>query len=442
LETARIFSQYDFKRSIVYCAFTAEECGLDGSGQYAQKCQNEGMNIVGYFNLDMSGYLKPGTEIHMSLINPTSANPLADYFVSVCDVYFPTIPIQRYTNLSDGDSDHTSFNQKGYQGIWWFEDWNYCSPEIHTPNDKIGPSVNSPEQVKIFAQAMVASMSILAELAEEAPKLVIPDFTASETAILEDNLVQFTDLSLNEPINWHWYFEGGTPNYSEEQHPEVFYENPGSYSVKLVVSNEISTDSLLKENYITVKMLPPIADFVADVTEIEEGDTVTFTNLSQQNPEFYSWFFAGGSPLESEEKDPVVIYQREGVFPVSLSVVNAGGESTEQKENYIKVKPKTAISDPTAGALESAITVYPNPTAGELKIMNYVAGQARNDAGIGNIEIYDVFGKRVASVETLRATSLQQPTTTLDISHLPSGVYFIRIQTTTGIVIKKMVKLE
>ena len=38
LEAARILSQYSFERSIIYCAFGAEEVGLIGSAAYAEYC--------------------------------------------------------------------------------------------------------------------------------------------------------------------------------------------------------------------------------------------------------------------------------------------------------------------------------------------------------------------------------------------------------------------
>jgi hypothetical protein len=53
---------------------------------------------------------------------------------------------------------------------------------------------------------------------------------------------------------------------------------------------------------------------------------------------------------------------------------------------------------------------------------------------IENIEIFDVLG-RLCHVETRHATSLQ-----LDISHLPTGVYFVRIKTETDVVIRKVVR--
>jgi len=47
----------------------------------------------------------------------------------------------------------------------------------------------------------------------------------------------------------------------------------------------------------------------------------------------------------------------------------------------------------------------------------------------GEVIIYDVMGRRVATVETGRAPSLQTTSleTTIDVSHLPAGMYFIKI---------------
>jgi len=75
----------------------------------------------------------------------------------------------------------------------------------------------------------------------------------------------------------------------------------------------------------------------------------------------------------------------------------------------------------------SSIKIYPNPTGGELKI---VCGKLK----VENIEIYDAFGKKVG------VTCTNTAETTIDISHLSAGVYFVKIQTETGEVVRKVVK--
>ena len=167
LETARILSQYNFERSIIYCAFGAEEVGLVGSAQYAEYCSDVmGYDIVGYFNNDMNGYLNPGDEIHIDLIYPNSVAPIGDYYMNLANVYFPEMQV-RHVNFQSGDSDHTSFNQNGYMGIYPFEDYENYSPYIHTGNDLIGPSVNSFEMSQRYTQMNIACVATLAVLDTE-----------------------------------------------------------------------------------------------------------------------------------------------------------------------------------------------------------------------------------------------------------------------------------
>lgn len=161
LESARILTQYDFEYSIIYCIFSAEECGLYGSEAYASRCQSQGMDILGYFNNDMNGYLNPGDEIHIDCIYPNYVAPIGDYYINVGNVYFPEMQVQ-HVNFNEGDSDHTSFNNAGYMGIYPFEDAEHYSPLIHTPQDLIGASVNSFEMSQRYTQMNIGCLTELA----------------------------------------------------------------------------------------------------------------------------------------------------------------------------------------------------------------------------------------------------------------------------------------
>jgi len=83
--------------------------------------------------------------------------------------------------------------------------------------------------------------------------------------------------------------------------------------------------------------------------------------------------------------------------------------------------------DVSIETIESKVVkIYPNPTSGELKIEG-------GELKIEDIAIYDVFGK-IQKVETRKLEN------TIDLSHLPAGLYFVRITTEAGEVIKKVVK--
>ena len=168
LESARILTQYEFEYSIIYCAFGCEEMGLYGSEAYASRCQQQGMDIIGYFNNDMNGYLW-GDVIHIDCIYPNSVAPIGDYYMNVASVYFPEMPVQ-HVNLTYGDSDHTSFNNHGYMGIYPFEDVDHDSPYIHTSNDLIGPSVTSFAMSQRYCQMNIGCLTEIATLA--APPVV------------------------------------------------------------------------------------------------------------------------------------------------------------------------------------------------------------------------------------------------------------------------------
>jgi hypothetical protein len=161
MEIAKILSQFEFERSIVFCAFSGEEYGLYGSEAYASRAESEGMNILGYINLDMIGYNEPGELIHTDMIAPQSAQELSDFYKAVSAIYLPDFIIYDAVTIPGG-SDHIPFNEHGYMGIFPCEEDMTYSPFIHTASDLIGPSVNSPAKAQKFIQAAMATVVSLA----------------------------------------------------------------------------------------------------------------------------------------------------------------------------------------------------------------------------------------------------------------------------------------
>jgi hypothetical protein len=77
--------------------------------------------------------------------------------------------------------------------------------------------------------------------------------------------------------------------------------------------------------------------------------------------------------------------------------------------------------------------IYPNPTTGQLIIDN---GQLTID----NVEIYDVFGRKIVNYQLSIVNYQLSIVNSIDISHLPNGIYFLRIQTNDGVLTKKLIK--
>jgi hypothetical protein len=71
------------------------------------------------------------------------------------------------------------------------------------------------------------------------------------------------------------------------------------------------------------------------------------------------------------------------------------------------------------------LLLHPNPTTGQLRITNY-------ELRIEKIEVFDIYGKK-QKTESRRQNEL-------DISHLPVGIYFLKIKTETGEATQKVIK--
>ena len=166
LATARILSNYEFERSIIYANWNAEEFGLCGSHVFAMDCVADSVDIVAYFNLDMTGYLNPGDDIHIHLLYVNRDSLLGKFVKQVGNTYLPGINIA-HAWLSSGNTDHSSFNGLGYQAISPSEDVHKMSPYIHTVNDIIGLSVNNWEQTVVFTKLNLASVAHAAGLISE-----------------------------------------------------------------------------------------------------------------------------------------------------------------------------------------------------------------------------------------------------------------------------------
>ncbi len=65
--------------------------------------------------------------------------------------------------------------------------------------------------------------------------------------------IDFVDLSLEQPDNWLWTFEGASPNTSTQQNPQnITYNSSGSFDVTLTVSNANGSDTYTINDAISV----------------------------------------------------------------------------------------------------------------------------------------------------------------------------------------------
>ena len=80
----------------------------------------------------------------------------------------------------------------------------------------------------------------------------IAEFRSNTTTVCKGESITFEDISLGVPTSWKWEFEGGSPASSTQKKPQVRYDNPGIYKVRLVSSNKSGQDTEEKNSYVYV----------------------------------------------------------------------------------------------------------------------------------------------------------------------------------------------
>jgi hypothetical protein len=250
LECARILSQYQFKRTILYIPFNGEERLMVGSYPFVQKCAREDMNILGVFNMDMIGFW-PGAEYGpVTMYSGFSyiSERLFDYYQNVANLYIPEMPTRRFTEMDAYGGDHLSFDVHEYPALY-IGDVEYKEQNVyyHTPNDTIGSGVNCFALSEGFVKAVIAATAELADgrLAPQDFRATIKNgnvFLSWDEApgtefykLFKDNelLAETTENSLVDENfvdgEWHNYFVKGVD-------PEGF-ESPAS-NIDSVFSRE------------------------------------------------------------------------------------------------------------------------------------------------------------------------------------------------------------
>ena len=166
LECARILSQHQFKRTILYIPFNGEERWMVGSYPFVVKCANEDMNILGVFDMDMIGFW-PGAEFGpVTMYSGYSyiSKTLFDYYQNVANTYLPEMPTYRFTKKDSYGGDHMCFNIYEYPALY-IGDIEYHTENIHYhhPSDTIGAGVNCFALANGFVRAVVAATAELAD---------------------------------------------------------------------------------------------------------------------------------------------------------------------------------------------------------------------------------------------------------------------------------------
>ncbi len=176
-----------------------------------------------------------------------------------------------------------------------------------------------------------------------------------------------------------------------------------------------------------VDTLGPVIACPADQT-VDPGEG----NLFYEVPDYFA---TGEATVTDNCTDPVTITSQDpavgelisdGVYTVTLTAEDEYGNTSECSFE-LTVESILGLDD---NQLDSAISMYPNPTQSNVTISN------SSNIALDKAAIYDTNGRLINTTDL----SEMQQEKTIDVSNLATGVYMVQIQGENAITVKRLIK--
>ncbi len=177
------------------------------------------------------------------------------------------------------------------------------------------------------------------------------------------------------------------------------------------------------------------ANFTTSKINATITDTVNLNDACAGSPIAYQWtitpntvsYVAGNS---ATSQNPRVLFNAAGKYSIKLQATYQGGSDDTTRINYITITSgSSAVKEIKNTPIE--ISVFPIPASNELNVQF-----SKPVKGI-NIHVYDILGKeKDVNTEWSKAGSLAS----LDISGMPNGVYFVRMNVDGKYITKRFIK--
>ncbi|HWQ49495.1 MAG TPA: PKD domain-containing protein [Methanosarcina sp.] len=228
------------------------------------------------------------------------------------------------------------------------------------------------------------------------PTKPVAAFSASPTSGTAPLNVTFTDSSTGSPTAWKWTFGDGTN--STVQNPVHTYSKQGNYTVALTVSNAAGNNTVTKTGFITVGTTSskPVVSFWGSPVSGNAPLNVTFKDNTTGSPTAWNWSFGDGT--FSTVQNPKHTYSAAGNYTVKLTAINAAGNTTLTKSNYIKVAgtssqiPVAAFSaSPTSGNTPLSVT-FTDSSTGSPTAWNWTFGDGTSSTVRNPVHTYSTAG--------------------------------------------------
>ena len=200
-------------------------------------------------------------------------------------------------------------------------------------------------------------------------------FTFSPTSPKTGEKLRFDDSRSGDPDGaieeYRWTFGDGNSSFSES--PTHKYFEPGTYTVKLkVTDDEGGTDTITKE--VIIQNRKPTSTFTYSPEEPQVNQQVTFDATSSADPDGkvtgYRWDLTGDGSYDKSGSEVTRTYEKQASLEVKLIVTDDQGatsSATEKIEITKPTKPQEGVKIEDKYALVVGIADYRHETIRDLK---------------------------------------------------------------------------
>ena len=143
--------------------------------------------------------------------------------------------------------------------------------------------------------------------------------------------------SVDPVVSYQWDFgDGSTSSLPNPVH--TF--SAGTYTIQLVITTAGGCTDTATVSPGIIASIKPVANFVANPTDVCAHIPVSFTDLSTGAITSWRWLFGDGGT--SADQNPIHVYEDTGYFDVTLIVCNSGCCDTIKFIKYIHINPPIA----------------------------------------------------------------------------------------------------
>ncbi|MCB0409080.1 MAG: T9SS type A sorting domain-containing protein [Flavobacteriales bacterium] len=256
---------------------------------------------------------------------------------------------------------------------------------------------------------------------------VTADFSVSDTTSCDILNAHFTDLSSPNVTSWYWDFGNGQTSTNQNPSNQIYWGAGTSYSIKLKVSNGISSDSIVKTNLIKIYGSPNTV-FTYTPSNPTTSDSIQFINQTIGSVEYLWLFELSNNHDTSILENPKYLFNTPGNKWVCLVTYNDSITNNLCHDTTCQLLTILPSTTSINEFIYNNISLYPNPTSSQVTIR---FGELKK-API--IKIRNQLGQLVF---TKKYNNTNQIDLDLDVLN---GVYFLQIESEGEIINKKIIK--